>query len=73
MKTKFTTLLLALALAGPGIAKAGPGMLIGAVTTMMAFLMTTTIEFTAYSELGVITAGSGAFTIGASARASYRF
>lgn len=38
------------------LAKAGPGMLMGAVTTMMAFLMTTTIEFTAYSELGVITA-----------------
>lgn len=36
--------------------KAGPGMLMGAATTMLAFLMTTTIEFTAYSELGVITA-----------------
>ncbi|MEM1029241.1 MAG: MMPL family transporter [Myxococcota bacterium] len=38
------------------LAKAGPGMLMGAVTTMMAFMMTTTIEFTAYSELGTITA-----------------
>ncbi len=38
------------------LAKAGPGMLIGAATTVMAFLMTTTIEFTAFSELGVITA-----------------
>ncbi|HHH10759.1 MAG TPA: hypothetical protein ENK23_01610, partial [Sorangium sp.] len=38
------------------LAKAGPGMLIGALTTVLAFLMTTTTEFTAYSELGVITA-----------------
>lgn len=36
--------------------KAGPGMLIGGVTTVCAFLMTSVIEFTAYSELGVITA-----------------
>jgi uncharacterized protein len=39
------------------LVRAGPGMLMGAVTTMMAFLMVTTTEFTAYSELGVITAG----------------
>ncbi len=38
------------------LVKAGPGMLMGAATTIMAFLMTKTIEFTAYSELGVITA-----------------
>jgi predicted RND superfamily exporter protein len=38
------------------LTKAGPGMLIGAVTTVMAFLMTTTTEFTAYRELGIITA-----------------
>ncbi|MFP6687051.1 MAG: MMPL family transporter, partial [Polyangiaceae bacterium] len=38
------------------LTKAGPGMLVGAVTTVMAFLMTTTTEFTAYRELGVITA-----------------
>ncbi len=38
------------------LAKAGPGMLMGAATTVMAFLMTTTTEFTAYSELGYITA-----------------
>lgn len=46
------------------MAKAGPGMLIGAVTTMMAFLMTTSIEFTAYSELGVITAAGLALMLG---------
>jgi len=46
------------------LAKAGPGMLIGAVTTMMAFLMTTTIEFTAYSELGIITAAGLALMLG---------
>ena len=39
------------------LVRSGPGMLMGAVTTMMAFLMVTTTEFTAYSELGVITAG----------------
>lgn len=39
------------------LVRAGPGMLMGAVTTMMAFLMVTTTEFTAYSELGIITAG----------------
>lgn len=38
------------------LVKAGPGIVMGAVTTMAAFLMTTVIEFTAYSELGVITA-----------------
>ena len=38
------------------ITKTGPGLMMGAATTMAAFLMTTTIEFTAYSELGVITA-----------------
>ena len=38
------------------LVKAGPGMLMGGLTTILAFLMTTTIEFTAYSELGVITA-----------------
>jgi len=38
------------------LVKAGPGMLIGAATTMMAFLTATVIEFTAYSELGIITA-----------------
>lgn len=43
------------AIAG-ALAKAGPGMLIGGVTTVCAFLMTTVIEFTAYSELGFITA-----------------
>ncbi|HHH28538.1 MAG TPA: hypothetical protein ENK57_09350 [Polyangiaceae bacterium] len=45
----------ATAIAG-ALDKAGPGMLIGGVTTVCAFLMTTVIEFTAYSELGVITA-----------------
>jgi len=43
------------AIAG-ALMKAGPGMLIGGLTTVGAFLMTTVIEFTAYSELGVITA-----------------
>lgn len=38
------------------LARAGPGMVIGAITTMMAFMMTTTTEFTAYSQLGVIAA-----------------
>jgi len=38
------------------ITHAGPGMVIGAVTTVLAFLMTTTVEFTAYAQLGVLTA-----------------
>ncbi|MEM9694010.1 MAG: MMPL family transporter, partial [Myxococcota bacterium] len=46
-----------------GITKAGPGMLVGATTTMMAFLMTGVIEFTAYSELGVITASGLALMV----------
>lgn len=35
---------------------AGPGIVTGAVTTAMAFLTTSTTEFTAYGELGVLTA-----------------
>ncbi|MED5463424.1 MAG: MMPL family transporter [Myxococcota bacterium] len=33
----------------------GPGIMTGAVTTILAFLTTTTTEFTAFAELGVIT------------------
>lgn len=48
----------------PGVARAmreamvstGPAMVTGAITTMLAFLTTATTEFTAYAELGVITA-----------------
>ncbi len=46
------------------LAKAGPGMIIGAVTTIMAFMMTTTTEFTAYSQLGVITSLGLALMLG---------
>lgn len=35
---------------------AGPGVATGAATTALAFMMTATTEFTAFSELGVITA-----------------
>jgi len=35
---------------------AGPGILVGAVTSVLAFLTTATTEFTAYGELGIITA-----------------
>ncbi len=46
------------------LAKAGPGMIIGAITTIMAFMMTTTTEFTAYSQLGVITSLGLALMLG---------
>lgn len=36
------------------MALAGPGVLIGSATTVMAFLLTTRTEFTAYSQLGFI-------------------
>ncbi|MFT7579757.1 MAG: putative RND superfamily exporter protein [Myxococcota bacterium] len=38
------------------LARSGPGITTGAVTTAVAFLMTTTTDFTAYSELGVVMA-----------------
>lgn len=37
------------------VAKAGPGVSMGAATTIMAFSMTTTTDFTAFAELGAIT------------------
>ncbi len=39
-----------------GMRLAGPGVAAGAVTTVIAFLTTTTTEFTAFAELGLITA-----------------
>ncbi|MEZ4426101.1 MAG: MMPL family transporter [Nannocystaceae bacterium] len=39
-----------------GIRRAGPGVAAGALTTMIAFITVTTTEFTAFAELGVITA-----------------
>lgn len=45
--------------AGPSMVaamqSAGPGVVIGALTTVIAFLATMTTEFTAFAELGVIT------------------
>lgn len=38
------------------VRRAGPGMVIGALTTCVAFATTTTTEFTAYARLGVIVA-----------------
>ncbi|MFO7561279.1 MAG: MMPL family transporter [Enhygromyxa sp.] len=38
------------------LAKAGPGVVTGAVTTSLAFLTIATTEFTSYGEMGVITA-----------------
>jgi len=38
------------------LAKAGPGVVTGAVTTALAFLTIATTEFTSYGEMGVITA-----------------
>jgi uncharacterized protein len=38
------------------LAKAGPGVATGAVTTALAFLTIATTEFTSYGEMGVITA-----------------
>ncbi len=38
------------------LAKAGPGVATGAVTTALAFLTISTTEFTSYGEMGVITA-----------------
>lgn len=38
------------------LAKAGPGVVTGAVTTAVAFLTIATTEFTSYGEMGVITA-----------------
>lgn len=39
-----------------GIAATGPGIVAGAVVTALGFLATATTEFTAYGELGIITA-----------------
>ncbi|RMG97276.1 MAG: hypothetical protein D6705_08990 [Deltaproteobacteria bacterium] len=39
-----------------GVAVTGPGIAVGALVTAIAFLTTGTTEFTAYAELGVITA-----------------
>lgn len=41
---------------GKAIAAAGPGVVVGGVTTMLAFATITTTKFTAYAELGVIVA-----------------
>jgi uncharacterized protein len=38
------------------LAKAGPGVVTGAVTTALAFLTISTTEFTSYAQMGVITA-----------------
>jgi predicted RND superfamily exporter protein len=37
------------------LAKAGPGVVTGAMTTALAFLTIATVEFTSYGEMGVIT------------------
>jgi predicted RND superfamily exporter protein len=45
------------------LVRAGPAILTGAVTTAAAFLTTTITEFTAFSELGVLTALGLLFTL----------
>ena len=48
-----------------GFVWAGPGVLTGAITTSLAFLTVVTAEFTAFSELGVITAVGLILTVAA--------
>ncbi len=47
------------------LANAGPGVLTGAITTILAFLTITTTEFTAFAELGIITAAGLVFMVAA--------